>query len=236
MQRDTIGIVLAGGASRRMQATGDDTPVRKEMIAVAGVTLLERVVATVAAEVGEVFVVAAPGRPLPALPGGVRVVVDSTPGAGPLAGIRDALEAASAAAERSGRSPPAFAFVASCDVPLLTRSVVRNLLATARQTRALWTVPRVGGHLQVLVSVLEAGSKGRIADWLATGRRDPSGLVAALEAADPTFVHVVQEADLVAIDPGLGSFLDVDTPGDLARIREQLTYGKSDRDSYTPPA
>ena len=210
--------------------------VRKELLSVAGATLLERVVAAVAAETGEVIVVAAPDRPLPPLPYTARVVVDKTPGAGPLAGIRDGLEAASAAARQAGRTPPELAFVASCDVPLLEPAVVRHLLATARNTNALWTLPRVGGHLQVLVSVLRAGLDRRIADWLATGRRDPSGLVAALEATDPTMVYVVEEAELAAIDPGLGSFRDVDTPGDLARIREQLTYGKSGGDSYTASA
>ena len=91
-----VGIVLAGGASRRMQAagmtgvtgmTGMNAWSDKATLTLAGQTFVERVCLAVATEVAEVIVVAAPLQELPSLPSGVIVVRDSLPGAGPLAGI-----------------------------------------------------------------------------------------------------------------------------------------------------
>jgi molybdopterin-guanine dinucleotide biosynthesis protein A len=223
MTADVIGIVLAGGQSRRMQPDGVSTEVRKERLAPGGRTLLERVVAAIAADVAEVIVVAAPGKPLPELPGLVRVVRDASAGAGPLAGLADGLAAAVAARQEAGEPPPALAVVVSCDIPLLRPEVVRLLIDRARASDALWTLPVVGGHRQVLVSVIRPAVIGRMASWLATGRRDLRGLVDSLAAADAATVAVVPEAELATVDPELESFLDVDTPADYARVRRQLT-------------
>ena len=111
-------------------------------------------------------------------------------------------------------------------MPLLHRDVVRLLIERAGTSRAAWTVPLVGGHRQVLVSTVKLALLERIEPWLATGRRDPSGLLAELAAADRAAVAVVTEAELVAVDATLESFLDVDTPADYERVCRQLTYGK----------
>lgn len=236
MATRSVGIVLAGGASRRMQATADAARVRKEMLTLGGRTFLDMVVEAVAAELGDasrVIVVAAPGQPLPAVPGRVHVVRDSLPGSGPLAGIADGMRAAIAAAQAAGHEPPELAVIASCDVPLLRPRVVQLLIDKATSSRALWTVPLVGGHRQVLVSVVRLRFLEQIEAWLATGRRDPRGLLEQLEAADrlesggQEAVKLVTEAECVAIDPALESFLDVDTPEDYERICRQLTYGKA---------
>jgi molybdopterin-guanine dinucleotide biosynthesis protein A len=88
----------------------------------------------------------------------------------------------------------------------------------------MWTLPLVGGHRQVLVSVVRAELLGRIESWLAAGRRDLRGLVDEMATA----VAIVPEAEIAAVDPRLESFLDVDTPADFARVRHQLPYGESD--------
>jgi molybdopterin-guanine dinucleotide biosynthesis protein A len=235
-QRETIGIVLAGGESRRMQAVAAGVVARKELLMLAGQTFLERVVAIVAAEVGQVIVVAAPNQPLPALAGSVQVVRDSLPGSGPLAGIADGLRAATAAALAGGQAPPELAFVTACDVPLLRREVVRLLIDRARLSQAAWTVPLVDGHRQVLVSAVRPALLGRIEAWLATGRRDPRGLLAQMEAEHPGTLELVTEADLVVADPALESFLDVDTSADYDRVCRQLTYGKHGECPYTSPS
>lgn len=218
-RRDVVGIVLAGGRSSRL-AQGCDLPAGgKAAIVVGGRTLLERVLETLAAEVASTIVVAAVGQPLP--PGlAPRVVRDATPAAGPLAGLRDGL-----AAVADGTEPPRLAFVASCDAPLLRREVVRLLIAAARSTGALWTVPEVQGHRQVLTSVVALEMLPRIETWLAAGRRDLRGLCADLDRAGPGSVHVVAQPRLVAVDPALDSFVDVDTPADLRAIERRLPPG-----------
>ena len=212
---DTVGIVLAGGGSTRLAsvaAAGGG----KALLMFHGQTFLERVIAAVATEVDDVIVVAAPGQTLPALDG-ARIVHDRTPGSGPLAGIRDGL----LTARGTTAPPPRFAVVASCDLPLLRREVVRLLLQVAVESDSLWTVPIVDGHRQVLVSVMRVELLPRIEAWLATGRRDLRGLVAELAKEDPHSVRELTEAELAAADPERLSFVDIDTPDDLERLQSR---------------
>ena len=219
-----VGIVLAGGSSTRLAsvaATGGG----KALLTLQGKTFLEHVVTVVATEVGPTIVVAAAGQRLPALDG-VRIVRDLTPGAGPLAGIRDGLRAVLAVdgaghACHAAAEPPRLAFVASCDVPLLRREVVRLLVAAAAESDALWTVPVVHGHRQVLVSVMRVELLSRIEAWLATGRRDLRGLFKEMAQTDPQSVGEVTEEACKSVDPTLESFVDIDTPDDLERLQSR---------------
>jgi molybdopterin-guanine dinucleotide biosynthesis protein A len=215
----TVGILLAGGRSTRLGFAAAATGGGKALLRLDGQTFLEHVAAAVAADVGQMVVVAAPGQPLPRL-GQTLVVRDSTPGAGPLAGIRDGLRAA-LAADHGGAPPPRLAFVASCDLPLLRREVVRLLLDVAAASAALWTVPVVHGHQQVLVSVIRVELLPRIEAWLATGRRDLRGLWQEIARDDPRSVCMVTEEACQAVDPALVSFIDIDTPADLQRLQSR---------------
>jgi molybdopterin-guanine dinucleotide biosynthesis protein A len=111
------------------------------------------------------------------------------------------------------------AFVTSCDVPLLRRDVVRLLVARGLDTGALWVVPDWEGHPQVLLSVVALDLLPAIDAHLATGRRDPRGLLHRLEATAPERIVRVSEAELAAVDAGGDSVRDVDTPADLERLR-----------------
>ena len=205
------GIVLAGGNATRLGAIAAEEHGGKAAVRYRGRTFLARVVEAVAAEVERVVVVAAAAQPVAAA--GCLVVRDAEPGCGPLAGIRDGLEAL--AAERPAVP---LAVVVSCDVPLLRREVVRLLVDKATVSRAAWTVPVVHGHRQGLVSVLRTDLVPRIGAWLAAGRRDVRGLVDRIARDDPRGVRELAAAELMAVDPALESFLDVDTPEDLARL------------------
>lgn len=219
--RATLGIVLAGGRSMRL---GPAVPAAggKATLTFHGKTFLEHVVAAVSAVTTRTIVVAAPGQTLPQIDG-VEIVRDTLPGAGPLAGIRDGLGAA-LADYHGTTSPPRLAFVASCDLPLLRPAIVRLLVEAAEESGALWTVPVVNGHRQALVSVIDVGLQPRIEAWLATGRRDPRGLIADLAGDDvaveePRSLREVPEEACLAVDPELVSFDDIDTPADLARLQ-----------------
>jgi len=218
----TVGIVLAGGSSTRLASMAEATGGGKALLTFHGQTFLEHVVAAVAAEAGQTIVVAAPGQILPALDG-VRIVHDLTPGAGPLAGIRDGLQAALTGehGDHAAAPPSCLAFVASCDVPLVRREVIRLLIDVATESGALWTVPVVHGHRQVLVSVMRVELLSRIDAWLATGRRDLRGLFAEVAQKDPRSVREVTEEACKAVDPTLESFVDVDTPDDLTRLQSR---------------
>ena len=232
-----IGIVLAGGASSRMQATpvasgerGDVPAVRKEWLEIGGRTLLARVVAAVAAGTSRTIVVTAPGRPLPPLAHAVEVVHDTAPNAGPLAALVDGLRAI-------GSTPAEpVVFVASCDLPLLDAAVVRLLVERAAASGADWTVPVIDEHPQVLASVVRRTLIGPITSWLESGRRDPRGLLATLRQHAAIRLCTVSASEIAVVDPRLDSFRDIDTPEEHVEMIRQLAYGGRGGTTYTSPS
>lgn len=120
----TVGlaaVVLAGGASRRM---GRD----KATLTYDGQPMVERVVSVVAARCDPVFVVAAPGQPLPVL-NGAQILRDEARGIGPLLAAGRGLQAAAEAGCR-------WAFVAAVDMPLLTTDLIDTLAGPAQRLGA----------------------------------------------------------------------------------------------------
>jgi len=232
-----IGIVLAGGASSRMQVTAPasgerrvEPAVRKEWLEIGGRTYLARVVAAVAAVTSRTIVVTAPGRPLPPLAHAVEVVHDSMPNAGPLAAIVDGLRAI-------GPTPAEpVVFVSSCDLPLLDAEVVRLLVERAAASGADWTVPVVDEHPQVLASVVRRTLIGPITAWLESGRRDPRGLLATLKQHAAIRLCTVSASEITAVDPRLDSFRDIDTPAEHVEMIRQLAYGGRGGTTYTSPS
>ena len=212
MPADVIAIVPAGGRSRRLAEVAPAGG--KAALEVGGASLLDRVCRAVAADVSRVIVVAAEGQPLPPLPPLVEVIRDTRPAAGQLAAILDGLVHAQAA------HPAArIAVLASCDLPALHPAVVRLLIERARRPGVCWAVPLVGGHPQVLVSAMATNLRERLAQAIAAGATSPRRVLAAVAASRPGAVQEVSEAELVVVDPALASFVDVDTPADLARLR-----------------
>ena len=214
MEDDIFGIVLAGGRSSRLAGL-DLGAGGKAAVVVGGEPCLGRVCRAVAAVVPRVIVVAAAGQPLPSLPESIEIIRDTTPDAGPLAGIRDGL-----ARGLNRMPPPRWVFVASCDVPLLKPAVVRLLIDKARVSAARFVVPLVAGHPQVLVAVLACDLATEIAAVAATGR-GPRAVLDDLVVRQPEAVQFVMPESLAAIDPDLDSFLDLDTPADMLRLESR---------------
>ena len=106
-------IVLCGGKSTRM-----GTP--KALLPFGPETMLQRVVRLLADVVSPIVVVAAVDQSLPELPREVMVTRDEQAGRGPLEGLRAGLKALPEHVDA--------AYVTSCDVPLLDRAFVREML------------------------------------------------------------------------------------------------------------
>ena len=210
MQVDAVAIVPAGGAARRLGPRG---VAGKAALVVGGLTFLDRVCATLAAEVARVIVVAAPDTALPPIGTPVEVIRDSRPGAGPLAAVRDGLVHA-----RAADPPPRLAMLCSCDVPLLVPDVVRLLLDRAGGPGVRWALPTVGGHPQPLVSAIAVDALAEIDASLAGGGGSLRDLADVVARHDHDAVCRVGEDELRAVDPALDSFRDVDTAEDLADL------------------
>ena len=153
----TSGIVLWGGRSSRMHRP-------KALLPWRGRSMLENAVSVLGEVVDEVIGVSAPDLALPPL--GARVVHDREPGLGPLAGIREGLEAATSE----------FAFVTSTDAPFLTAEVVAQLLACGKAVAA-----ESEGFVETLCAVYPCALAPVATDLLDAGRMRPLFL---LEAAD----------------------------------------------------
>ncbi|CAM4470065.1 putative molybdenum cofactor guanylyltransferase [Mycobacterium basiliense] len=161
------GIVLAGGESRRM---GRD----KATLQLPGgtTTLVEHVLDIVGQRCEPVFVMAAPGQPLPPLQ--VSVLRDEVRGLGPLPATGHGLRAAAAAGAR-------FAFVCAVDMPLLTAELIDNLLRRAVETNAEVVLPW-DGRSHYLAAVYRTDLADRVDALVAAGERKMSAFVDASDA------------------------------------------------------
>jgi molybdopterin-guanine dinucleotide biosynthesis protein A len=135
MPDDVVGLLLAGGQSRRMG--GGDKCLRE----LRGRTLLARIVERARPQVRR-LVLNANGDPARFAGHGIPVVADAVPGfAGPLAGVLTGLEWAA-------REAPGTAWVATfaCDAPFVPRDFVARLLASITRENADMACAASGGR------------------------------------------------------------------------------------------
>ncbi|HEU0154441.1 MAG TPA: molybdenum cofactor guanylyltransferase MobA [Stellaceae bacterium] len=143
-----VGVLLAGGRSRRMG--GGDKALRQ----LAGVTLLDRVIARMRPQV-ERLVLNANGDPARFADYGLPVVADSVPGfAGPLAGVLAGLDWAAAHA-------PACRYVVSAatDAPFLPADLVGRLMQELAADGADLACAASGGRSHPVFGLWPVGLK-----------------------------------------------------------------------------
>lgn len=205
-------VVLAGGASRRMQRD-------KALLRLPdGRTALQAVLETARAVASPVLLaVDSPehgARLLAALDGDApALLLDAMPNAGPLAALAGALRAAAV---------PALLALA-VDTPLVGPALLRAL-AEARAAAAAGgpavAVAVVGGMAQPLPAVYGVDVARAAEALLASGRAD---LRALLDHSGVRVRHL-NEAELRRADPSLRSFLSANTPAEwqalLAHVAE----------------
>ncbi len=190
------GVILAGGASRRM---GRD---KATMPHPAGGAMVQRAVAVLAERCAPVFVVAARDQVLPDL-GAAQVVRDVLPGAGPLPATGLGLAAAAAA----GRER---AFVCAVDMPALSVTLVDEL--ACRCDRDVDVVLAWDGRDHYLAAVYRTDLSARIAELVAGGERR----MRALTDAARTRRVVVSDA---------GALTNMNTPASDASHTPQESSG-----------
>lgn len=194
---DRLGILLAGGRGTRLAAG-----VPKALAMCAGRTLLERALATLEKCCDRVVVVAPSKMALP-VPREMRVN-DPPGGGGPLPALAAALE---------GRRYDEVC-VLSVDLPLLSAEALDALRAKRETGHGVAAWP--GGRLQPLAIWLlpEAG------DGLLQTIR--AGEQSATRAIEELFLRVVEDDELATMPGGIGAWLNVNTPEDLARAEQML--------------
>lgn len=184
----------------------------------AGEALVSRVLARVKDLFDEVFI-SAHGEDF-SLPdrggrGDIEVVKDAFPGRGPSVGLLTTLSKA--------RNP--WVFIIGCDHPLVSPELVHYLSALREGHDAV--VPRVGGRVQTLCALYKKSCIEPLKERVLKGER---GLVRFLKETGDLSIRYVEEDELKQIDPGLLSFVDVDTPADLVRVEKILKNRKDHED------
>jgi molybdopterin-guanine dinucleotide biosynthesis protein A len=182
----------------------------KATVAYAGRTMVETVVGVLGTCCSPVFVIAAPGQPLPELPG-TTVLRDEVRGIGPLVATGRGLRAAAEA----GASR---AFVCAVDMPLLTAEFVRDLAGHVGPDVVLpWD-----GRDHYLAGVYRTDLADRIDHLVATGERSMRALVDTVNtqrivmAPTPALTNVNSPADLN--EPSAGAPGRHLRPADLRRV------------------
>ncbi|MDZ7780192.1 MAG: molybdopterin-guanine dinucleotide biosynthesis protein B [Gemmatimonadota bacterium] len=189
----TLGAVLSGGRSTRF---GSD----KALAELGGVTLLDRAVRTLREVCDEVVVVSS--RPEHDGAGRVRIP-DLRAGAGPLAGLESALRHA----ERTGAGR---VVALACDLPDVDQDLVRRLLDTLGEHRAV-ALERVGKPgFEPLCAVYRTACAHEAVRLLDSGVRGAHRLLEAVDGGvmpspGPVPTNVNTTADLHAVkrEPGV---------------------------------
>lgn len=133
----------------------------------------------------------------------VPQLIDTSPNAGPLAGIAAGLLASTA---------PAL-FVCACDMPLLQPALLKRL-CSALDGHAL-AIPERAGRLEPLCAVYAASCLPVIQQLLRDHRLRANGV------ASEVHTRILAEHEWRDVDPEGDSFLSVNTSADLAYMQER---------------
>jgi molybdenum cofactor guanylyltransferase len=189
---DVAGFVLAGGKSTRM---GSD----KAFVMLDGRTLLERALELTRSVANDVRVVGETEKFAALAP----VVEDVFRECGPLGGIHAALRAS--AAELN--------LMLAVDVPFVPAALLRYLVARARGSDAIATVPRAAGW-QPLCAVYRREFGDVAEKALRSGRYRINALFAEVR------VQAIEEEELALAGFAASSFRNLNTPEELEAARE----------------
>jgi len=152
-------------------------------------TLVEHVAGVLAQRCEQVFVMAAPGQPLPKLP--VPVLRDEMRGLGPLPATGRGLRAAAEAGAR-------LAFVCAVDMPYLTVELIDELARVAAKTNAEVVLPW-DGRTHYLAAVYRTDLADRVDALVAAGKSKMSDLI---DASDSQQIVMSDSRSLTNLNSG----------------------------------
>jgi molybdenum cofactor guanylyltransferase len=196
MTEKAIGVVLAGGASRRMRRP-------KAKLELAGQSLAARAVSVLEAAGLEPIVVAKRGSPLPAL--AVEAIAEPDEPRHPLTGIVTALR-------ETGRP----AVVLACDMPLVPPALLAHLAALVGERGRGAVVTEVDGRLEPLLAAYAPST----ADALSAALAEDLPLRDAVASLEP---DLLREDELRRFGEPRTLAFNVNSPADLERAAALLS-------------
>jgi molybdenum cofactor guanylyltransferase len=169
----------------------------KATLAYEGRTLVEHMVSIVSPRCSPVFVIAAPGQPIPKVD--AEVLRDKVRGVGPLLATGRGLRAAAEAGLE-------LAFVCAVDMPLLSTDLIDELAGPAVRLGAEVVLPW-DGRDHYLAGIYRTSLADRVDALVAAGERSMRALVDIVDTQrivmpeQPSLTNVNTAADLTAVIP-----------------------------------
>ena len=185
------GIVLCGGKSTRMGVPKATLPFGPE-------TMLQRVVRLLGAVVSPTVVVAAREQSLPPLADEVVITYDEREQRGPLEGLRAGLKALPNSVE--------FAYITSCDVPLLVPAFVERMVELLGDHDI--AVMEIDGFQHPLSAVYRRDTLPHVENLLQNDRLRPVFLFDAVRT------RRVRPEEMISVDPKLRTLRNLNTRED----------------------
>ena len=193
MSDSMTGVILAGGASRRMGAD-------KSFLDLGGRPIVEHVIDVLTESFPRVFIIT--NDPDKYARFGVPTMPDIIPGVGTLGGIHTGLHYLKDRA----------AFFVASDMPFIRPSVIEYLTGALHDTDAV--IPCLAGYYEPLLAVYSKECLAGVERSIAEKKRRPVEFLADVRTREAS------EDELCPIDPGLLSIFNINTPDDYVRARE----------------
>ncbi|MBI5571782.1 MAG: molybdenum cofactor guanylyltransferase [Desulfomonile tiedjei] len=187
------GIILAGGASRRMGG------VNKALLRIRGRSIVERVRDLLAGIFPEVIVITNSPEEFAFL--GLPMFSDLMPGKGSLGGLYTGLKACTGT----------HGFLVGCDMPFLHREVMLHMGRLIGDHDVV--IPKIGGHWEPLHAIYSRRCLPVVEEVLDRGE------LRIFSFFDYVNVCEVPDTDLARFDSRFLFAMNVNTPEDLARAR-----------------
>ena len=131
---DITGVVLAGGQSKRMGFNKAEAEMHGESMLIRMIDKLQKITPTIVVSSGDISY---PNISLPQ-------ILDEYTQCGPIGGIYSVLKISSTSLN----------LIVSCDIPLVSIALLEHIVAKARESKALITLPiDHGGQLQMMCAV-----------------------------------------------------------------------------------
>lgn len=190
-------VILAGGRNTRMQGRN------KAFLPINGRTILDRLLDTLSAIFPEIVLVTRQPQLYAGYP--VKVVEDIFEARSSLTGIHAGL----------AHTETSYAFMVACDAPLVKEAFVRMLLSEI-EPGVDAVVPLVRGYYEPLSAIYGRGCLGPIEAQL---KRKDYKITRFFEEIR---LKMVKEEKIRNVDPGLDSFLNINTPEALEAFKKRL--------------
>jgi molybdopterin-guanine dinucleotide biosynthesis protein A len=174
-------------------------------------TMLQRVVRLLGTVVDTIVVVAARDQTVPELPDAVIVTRDERDQRGPLEGLRAGLKALPDSVE--------FAYVTSCDVPLLVPAFVARMIELSSDHDI--AVMEVDGFPHPLSAVYRRATLPRVEALLAEDKLRPVFLFESVRT------RRVLPAEMVSVDPELRTLRNLNTREDYLEALSEAGFSEA---------